>query len=63
VNKAEYRSYFSSVREFLKMSYFLRGANVNHSNFSRFMKGKEYDYLVSREKLEYLHDLIRSKVL
>jgi len=54
-SKTEYRSYFASVSDYVKMSYFLRKCNVNHSNFSRFMKGQEYDYLISWDKLDSLY--------
>jgi hypothetical protein len=61
-SKAMYRAYFADVVLWLKMNYFLKRANVDQPNFSRFMKGEEYDYLISVEKLEALYKVVHEKI-
>jgi len=61
-SKTDYRSYFASVWDYVKMSYFLKQCHVNQPNFSRFMKGSEYDYLISWDKLENLYQEISKKI-
>lgn len=61
-SKSDYRQYFANVKDWLKMNYFLKIANVDQPNFSRFMKGDQWDYLISKEKLERLYEVIQKKL-
>lgn len=61
-SKSDYRAYFAGVQIYVKMSYFLKLANINHSNFSRFMKGYPYDYLIPFDKLERLYQEVKLKI-
>jgi hypothetical protein len=61
-SKAEYRSYFANVCIYLKMNYFLKQTRIDQGNFSRFMKGHEYEYLISWEKLQSLYEAIQMKI-
>ena len=61
-SKSWYRTYFADVSVYLKMNYFLKRANVNQPNFSRFMKSSAYDYLISLTKLNALYDEIHQKL-
>lgn len=61
-SKADYRNYFAGVSVYLKMVYFLKQVGINQANFSRFMKGKPYDYLINNEKLDDLYQAIRLKI-
>jgi hypothetical protein len=61
-SKSMYRAYFADVVVWLKMNYFLKKANVDQPNFSRFMKSSAYDYLISVEKLEALKRVVQDKI-
>lgn len=56
--KYSYREYFANVSCFLKMNKFLKMVNIPSGTFSYFMKGPEYDMLISIEKLECLKNCI-----
>ncbi|BET21807.1 hypothetical protein [Solobacterium moorei] len=60
MSKSDYRSYFAKCMEFLKIRYFLDLADINSSNFSRFLHG--LDWTVSIEKLEYLKSIIENVI-
>lgn len=60
--KADYRQYFASVKMWLKMNYFLKQVNIDSSNFSRFLRSDEHDYLVSIDKLNKLYEEIQKKL-
>lgn len=61
-SKSDYRAYFAGVSSYVKINYFLKKAGVNQPNFSRFMKGSPYDYLISLEKLEKVYQEVRMKI-
>lgn len=56
MNKAEYRLYFASVKDYVKMTWFLKRAKIDDGNFSRFLQDHHYDYLISINKLKDLYD-------
>lgn len=56
--KCSYREYFANVSQYLKMNKFLKMAKIPCGTFSYFMKGPEYDMLISVEKLEFLKSCI-----
>lgn len=60
--KSDYRQYFNNIRVWVKMNYFLKQCNIDSSNFSRFLKGEPYDYLISIDRLECLSNLINQKL-
>ena len=60
--KCSYREYFANVSQFLKMNKFLKMARIPNGTFSYFMKGSEYDMLISIEKLETLKNIIEIKL-
>ena len=55
MRKEDYRSFFASVKPFLKMAYFIRRADISKSAFSLFMRGPEHNYCLSIETLEKLY--------
>lgn len=61
-SKNYYREYFASVKDMIKFKYFLNQCNISRSNFSHFMKGQEYDMLLSVEKLDLLTRTIDSEI-
>lgn len=58
MNKADYRQWFGEVKPYVKFSKFLKMANVNSANFSYFMKGSDYDFMLSESKLDTLKAII-----
>ena len=60
--KYSYREYFASVSGMLKMKYFCEKAGVSPVAFSRFMKGPDFDWCLSVEKLQKLQDTIISEL-
>lgn len=60
--KSDYRQYFNDVKVWVKMNYFLQQCSIDSSNFSRFLKGEPYDYLISLDRLSHLYDLIQRKL-
>lgn len=61
-SKSAYRAYFAEIVDYVKMAYFLRIVNIDKGNFSRFMKGADWDYLISQEKLDKLFTEIHEKI-
>lgn len=53
--KSDYRSFFASVKKYLKFQPFLLELGINQSAFSKFMKNDLFDYEVSIEKLNLLY--------
>ena len=58
MNKADYRQYFGAIKPYVKFSNFLKMANVNSANFCYFMKGSDYDFMLSETKLDALKAII-----
>lgn len=56
--KNSFREFFASVSPMLKMNYFLKKAGVSQSAFSRYMKGKDWNYEISEVKLNDLRFVI-----
>lgn len=55
MSKSDYRSFFANVKPFIKLNYFCKVCGVHPVNLSRFMKGSEWDYEISDEKLQDLY--------
>jgi hypothetical protein len=53
--KSDFRSFFASVKRYLKFQPFLKELGINQSAFSKFMKNDLFDYEVSIEKLNLLY--------
>ena len=60
MTKSDYRSYFVQCMQFLKIRYFLDLADINSSNFSRFIHG--LDWTISIEKLDYLKRIVENVI-
>ena len=58
MTKVDYRQWFNEIKPFVKFSNFLKMADVNSANFSYFMKGSDYDFMLSESKLAHLKDII-----
>lgn len=58
MSKGDYRSFFASVKHFVKINYFLKLENINQSQFSRFMKGDLFDYEMSLDSLDRLYSSV-----
>lgn len=59
MSKNEYRSFFASCKQYLKLSQFCTAAGIDKSRFYVFMRGEEHNYLISLDKLRTMYDLIR----
>jgi len=55
MSKDDYRSFFANVKAFLKMSYFLKRNGLAPSTFTLFMKGSDFDYMISLERLNAIY--------
>ena len=62
MEKNEYRIFFAECMKMLKMKYYLNVAKISPVTFSRFMKGPDFDWCLSVEKLQYLQDVISSEL-
>ena len=60
MTKNEFRSFFAQCKPFLKIKYFLNLADISPVNFSRFMKGSEWDYEMSLESLNKLYYIVKT---
>lgn len=58
-NKDQYRSYFAEVSNYIKMSKILDEIGQDRSNFYRFQKSVEFDFLLSFEKLEGIYSHVQ----
>lgn len=63
MSKSSYREYFASVRLYVIMKPFLQKAKITNYNFSYFMKGPEYDHLISISKLSTLKSILQETLL
>lgn len=57
--KEYYRSYFANVSRYVKMMSILKDMGMAPTNFYRFMKGSEWDYIMSVEMLDRIHDRVK----
>lgn len=62
MKKDDYRSFFAKCKQMLKMKYFLNVADISPVSFSRFMKGTDFNWCLSVEKLKTLHDTVISEL-
>ena len=60
MTKNEYRAFFAECKPFLKLKNFCELAGVNPVSLSRFMKGQEWDYEMSLQKLNELYIVIHA---
>lgn len=58
MSKSNYRLFFAQCKHLLRMVKFCEKANVNPVCFSRFMKGEEFNYYLSLEKLQDLYNVV-----
>lgn len=49
--KETYRSAYKDIMPFIKMNYFIKRNKISQSAFSKFLKGPEYNFLISVDKL------------
>lgn len=49
--KETYRFAYRDIMSFIKMNYFLKRNKISQSAFSKFLKGSEYNFLISTDKL------------
>lgn len=62
ITKSEYRSFFAQCKPFLRIAYFLKRNGLAASTFSLFMKGSEFDYMISLDRLHMLYNDICNTV-
>lgn len=58
MTKNDYRTFFAQCKPFIRFRFFLDLAKISPVNFSRFMRGDEWDYEVSLDKLNVLYHCI-----
>lgn len=57
-SKSQARDWYNGIVCKIKMNYYLKLASVAQSTFSRFMKSEQFNYSISLEKLNWLHQVI-----
>ena len=57
-----YRKFFAECKPVIKMKPFLDRNGINQSAFSRFLKGQEFNYEISLDKLQALYQDIVSTI-
>lgn len=60
MNIDTYRASLNEIKRYVKLGVFADEVGVSRSNLSTFLKGSEYDFLVSFEKLDMLYKHICS---
>ena len=55
MTKNDYRLFFAECKPVLRLAYFLKRNGLAPSTFSIFMKGKEFDYMISLDRLQALY--------
>ena len=58
--KSIYRDRLRSFQKYVKITVLAAEFGINKVNLSRFLKGPEYDYYISLEKLESLVQYIEN---
>lgn len=58
MTKDSYREYFANVKRYVKFRPFLTDLNIVGSQFSLFMRGSDYNWTMSVEKLDCLYNLV-----
>lgn len=56
MTKDSYREYFANVKRYVKFRPFLIDCDIVSSQFSLFMRGSEYNWTMSIEKLDLLYN-------
>lgn len=58
MSKNDYRSFFANVRNVIKIRHFLKIVGIPESTFSLFMRGEEWNYMLSIDRCNTLYDTI-----
>lgn len=58
MSKNDYYSFFAQCKRYIKFKPFLDECNISSSAFSKFLKGEQFYYEVSENKLKKLYDSI-----
>lgn len=58
MTKDSYREFFANVKPILKLNYFCKLSGVSQVSLSRFMKGSEWNYEISEDRLHLLYSCI-----
>lgn len=62
MSKSSYREYFAECKSLIKFSRICELAGVHRVSFSRFMKGKEFDWCLSVESLQKIYDTLQDEL-
>ena len=62
MSKNEYRSFFAECMPFLKLKYFCNQVGLSNATLSMFMRGNQFDYMISLDKLNDLYSAITCKL-
>ena len=54
--KDSYREYFAECKPYVKFSKFLSDCDITSGQFSLFMRGSEYNWTMSIDRLQVLYD-------
>lgn len=67
--KESMRNVFMDIKPYIKFNVFLKRNGINQSSFSKYLKGEQFDYEISIEKLRILYldivttlEILRHKV-
>lgn len=55
MNKSSYRASLNDIKQYVKLGVFADEVGISRSNLSVFLKGSEYDFMISIEKLDMLY--------
>lgn len=58
MRKDHYRDFLNQIKPVIKLNFFARLVGINSGSLSMFMKGPEYDHVISEEKLGEMQQLI-----
>ena len=56
MSKDDYYSFFAECKPYIKFNTFLKECGISSSAFSKFLKGKQFYYEISEDKLKRLYD-------
>lgn len=62
MSKQGYRAMLNDIKDVVKLSSCASALGISKSALSYFMKGSEYDMMLSTDKLEMLIDYIKDKL-
>lgn len=58
--KNSYREYFADVQRYVKITKIIDDIGENRSNYSKFMKGPDFDFFLSIEKCQVIENAVKS---